>query len=127
MEPLAEAVSKLEEIKSNGYIGTHRPGPTGIGKILEDLLGIIENNIDVSNTTFAELNSARKVSLCMLTLFTKAPLPPEANSKLLNNYGYPNAKSKGKKVLHTTTFATHFNANTLIFSVLAFLGAKQRP
>lgn len=109
MDTLAEAVSKLEGIKAMGYVGTHRHGPTGIGKTLEDLLGIQENNIDVSNTTFAELKSARKGSLSMLTLFTKAPQPPEANSKLLNNYGYPNAKSNGEKVLHTTTVATRYN------------------
>jgi len=28
-----------------GFIKTHRTGYTGIGKTLEDLLGIIENNI----------------------------------------------------------------------------------
>ena len=109
METLAEAVTKLEEIKSTGYIRTHRPGPTGIGKTLEDLLGIVENNIAVSNATFAELKSARRRSLSMLTLFTKAPLPPEANSKLLKDYGYATEKSRGKKVIHTTTFATHHN------------------
>ena len=56
METLAEAVNKLEEIKSRGYIKTHRPGPTGIGKTLEDLLGILENNIGISNATFAEFH-----------------------------------------------------------------------
>ena len=109
METLAEAVTKLQEIKSSGYVSTHRLGPTGIGKTLEDLLGIVENNIAVSNATFAELKSARKRSLSMLTLFTKAPLPPEANSKLLKDYGYATPISRGEKVLHTTTFATHYN------------------
>ena len=109
METLAEAITKLEEIKSRGYIGTHRRGPTGIGKTLEDLLGIVENNIDISNAIFAELKSGRRNSLSMLTLFTKAPLPPETNSKLLKNYGYATAKSRGKKVIHTTAFATHCN------------------
>jgi len=109
VETLAEAITKLEEIKSKGYVRSHRLGPTGIGKTLEDLLGVVENNIDISNATFAELKSARKRSLSMLTLFTKAPLPPEANSKLLKDYGYATATSKGEKVLHTTTFATHYN------------------
>jgi len=109
METLGEAIAKLGEIKSQGYIRTHRPGPTGIGKTLEDLLGIAENNIAISNATFAELKSARKGSLSMLTLFTKAPLPAEANSRILKDYGYITVKSKGKKIIHTTTFATHYN------------------
>lgn len=109
METLEEAISKLQEIKARGYIVTHRPGPTGIGKTLEDLLGIVENNIDISNTVFAELKSARRASLSMMTLFTRAPLPPKANSKLLNDYGYVTPKSKGKKIIHTTTFTTHYN------------------
>lgn len=109
METLAEAVTKLEEIKSAGYIRTHRPGPTGIGKTLEDLLGIEENNIDIANATFAELKSARRASLSMMTLFTRAPLPPKANSKLLKEYGYATPTSREKKVLHTTTYATHYN------------------
>lgn len=109
METLEEAVNRLQEIQSMGYLATHRPGPTGIGKTLEDLLGIVENNIDIANATFAELKSARRNSLTMLTLFTKAPLPPEANSRLLKGYGYATATSGGEKVLHTTTFATHYN------------------
>ena len=40
-----EVVKKLREIKEMGYIKTHRAGDTGIGKTLEDLLGIKENNI----------------------------------------------------------------------------------
>lgn len=109
METLAEAVSTLEGIKARGYIVTHRRGPTGIGKTLEDLLGIQENNIDISNTAFAELKSARRASQSMMTLFTRAPLPPRANSKLLNDYGYVTEESKGRKVLHTTALATGYN------------------
>ena len=109
METLDELIEKLRELKTAEYIKTHRAGPTGIGKTLEDLLGITENNIDISNTTFAEIKSARKGVQSMLTLFTKAPSPDEANSKLLNQYGYITPKSKGKKILHTTTWATGYN------------------
>jgi len=40
-----EFVERLQEIESMGYVETHRAGNTGIGKTLEDLLGIEENNI----------------------------------------------------------------------------------
>lgn len=105
---LEETTKKLKKIQ-NKYIPTHRPGPTGIGKTLEDLLGIVENNVNISNTTFAEFKSARKYSKSMLTLFTKAPLPASANAKLLAQYGYITPKSNNKKVLHTTAWATGFN------------------
>lgn len=60
MITLEDILQKLIDLKAIGYITTHRAGPTGIGKTLEDLLEIQENNIDISNTTFAELKSARK-------------------------------------------------------------------
>lgn len=106
---LEETVQRLKELKREGYIKTHRVGQTGIGKTLEDLLDIEENNIPISNTTFAELKSARKSSHSMLTLFTKSPLPEKANSQLLDRFGYVTSLSKGRKILHTTANATEYN------------------
>lgn len=42
---LAELKKKLKNIKALGFVKTHRKGDTGIGKTLEDLLGIKENNM----------------------------------------------------------------------------------
>lgn len=104
-----EILQRLIQLKNAGYIRTHRAGQTGIGKTLEDLLGIEENNIRISNTTFAEIKSARKGSQSMLTLFTKSPLPQKANTGLLERFGYVAPKSRGRKVLHTTAWATGYN------------------
>ena len=41
----SEFVTRLTKIKELGYIASHRTGDTGIGKTLEDLLEISENNI----------------------------------------------------------------------------------
>jgi len=109
MRTLEETLQKLNDLKATGYIKTHRAGPTGIGKTLEDLLDIEENNIAIANTTFAEIKSARKGSQSMLTLFTKSPMPPEANGYLLNRYGYVTLKSAGRKILHSTVWATSYN------------------
>ena len=49
-----ELVRKLKAIKKMGYIKTHRTGNTGIGKTLEDLLGIKENNIPGPNAAMIE-------------------------------------------------------------------------
>lgn len=42
---LPELKRKLKAIKALGFVKTHRKGDTGIGKTLEDLLGIKENNM----------------------------------------------------------------------------------
>ena len=81
-------VHRIKEIKQMGYVQSHRIGDTGVGKTLEDLLGITENNIAGPDFAVYELKSARRDSVSMLTLFTKAPKPESANKKLLEEFGY---------------------------------------
>lgn len=83
---------KIAQIKEMGYVQTHRKGDTGIGKTLEDLLGITENNIAGPDFATYELKAGRKESVSMLTLFTKAPLPASANKRLLEVFGYAQRK-----------------------------------
>ena len=104
-----ELIEKLKEIKEMGYIKTHRAGTTGIGKTLEDLLGIKENNIPGPNAAMIELKSARKNVTSMLTLFTKSPLPRGANSVLLQRYGYEPSRGNKIKILHTTLNSLTYN------------------
>lgn len=104
----AELIRKLVEIRKFGFVSTHRTGPTGIGKTLEDLLEIKENNVPGPDNELYELKSGRKDSKSMLTLFTKSPLPPKANAMLLKRFGY-SVRENGKLDLHTTVFANRFN------------------
>lgn len=104
-----ELIQKLKKIRKMGWIKTHRAGNTGIGKTLEDLLGITENNVPGPNAEMIELKSARKNVSSMLTLFTKSPLPPKANSTLLERFGYPSSKKEGTKRLETTVNAVDYN------------------
>jgi len=104
-----EMIEKLREIKEQNYIRTHRSGTTGIGKTLEDLLGIKENNMPSPNGIRTELKSARKNATSMLTLFTKSPLPAKANSVLLSKFGYESRRGNGRKELHTTVNAIEYN------------------
>jgi hypothetical protein len=92
----SEFLQKLKEIEHMGYVPSHRSGDTGIGKTLEDLLGIQENNISGPDFSTYELKAARKNSSSMLTLFTKAPLPKGANNRLLEAFGYPERKTRGR-------------------------------
>lgn len=105
----SELLERLKAIKEMGFIKTHRAGNTGIGKTLEDLLGITENNIPGPNAAMIELKSARKDIGSMLTLFTKSPLPPRANSILLDRFGYESARGNERKELHTTVNAVKYN------------------
>ncbi len=71
-----------------GWVKTHRSGDTGVGKTLEDLLNIKENNIQGPDFGVYVLKSSRKNSTSMLTIFTMSPASRRANSLLCQKYGY---------------------------------------
>lgn len=90
-------------VNADQWIKTHRNNDTGIGKTLEDILEIEENNKDEPDFGDYELKSCRKNSNSLLTLFTKAPEPKNINATLRDLYGYEQEKNnKIKKVLHAT-------------------------
>lgn len=106
---LNDFIVEFEKVKAMGWIKTHRAGPTGIGKTLEDLLGIPENNLDEPDFGDYELKSCRIDSNSMLTMFTRAPEPRRANTYLRMKYGYSsNAYDNDEKVLHSTLSADRF-------------------
>ena len=107
MKTFEELVDGIKELKKRGFIKTHRSGNTGIGKTLEDELGIEENNFAGPDGITTELKSGRKNSPSMLTLFTKSPDPHGINSKLLKSFGYPG--TNGKLHLHSTVNSLEFN------------------
>lgn len=87
---LDEFVSSLKIIKYKEYVPTSRTGNTGIGKTLEDLLGIRENNIAGPDFGNYQLKTSRKKvsSSNYLTLFTKQPEPKGSVDLLRKNFGY---------------------------------------
>ncbi|MDI1495111.1 MAG: hypothetical protein K8823_417 [Cenarchaeum symbiont of Oopsacas minuta] len=107
MKRYEQLIKELEKIKERGYIKTHRANDTGIGKTLEDLLGIEENNFPGPNGDHTELKSIRRNSGGMLSLFTKSPEPFGSNSILLDDFGI--IRDDGKKRLHTTVNAQKRN------------------
>ena len=111
---------KLQEIKKHGFVKTHRCGDTGIGKTLEDLLGIKENNIPLPDIgEVAELKSYRKNAKSMMTLFTLEPLPKGGNRDrlLLDNFGYSKRDNQRSKELHSTLSCRRYNNQNLKLSV----------
>lgn len=106
---LDDFVREYKKIIAMGWIKTHRSGPTGIGKTLEDLLGITENNIDGPDFGDYELKSCRINSNSMLTMFTKTPQPRGAANTLRKNFGYSSdAYDNNEKVLHATLSADRY-------------------
>ena len=106
IETLEDFIREYTKIKEMGWIKTHRSGPTGIGKTLEDLLGIPENNLDEPDFGEYELKSCRINSQSMLTMFTRAPQPARANTYLREKYGYSSSVyDNDEKVLHSTLSA----------------------
>lgn len=109
IQSLDDFIREYQKIVNMGWISTHRSGPTGVGKTLEDLLGIPENNHDEPDFGEYELKSCRKNSGSMLTMFTRAPRPPKSNTYLRLKFGYSSdAYSNDEKVLHETLSAVRF-------------------
>ncbi len=117
---LGELKKKLKNIKKIGFVKTHRVGNTGIGKTLEDLLDIKENNIPLHDITgVAELKAYRRDAGSMLTLFTLEPQPAGgARDKfLLDNFGYSKRDNGRAKELHSTLSCKRYNNQDLKLSV----------
>lgn len=89
-----EFLERLEKVRSEGWVTTHRASDTGVGKTLEDLLGIVENNVPGPDFELHELKSGRKKGSSMLTLFSRTPEPKGVIGDLVSTFGYP-ARKKG--------------------------------
>ncbi len=117
---LQDLKKKLQAIKKMGFVKTHRKGDTGIGKTLEDLLGIKENNIPLPDIDrIAELKAYRKDATSMLTLFTLEPLPKggDRDRTLLDGFGYSKKNNGRSKELHSTLSCKRYNNQDLKLSV----------
>jgi len=117
---LAMLKSKLKKIEQLKFVSTHRAGDTGIGKTLEDLLEIKENNIPLCDIgKEAELKAYRKDATSMLTLFTLEPKPQggDRDRFLLDNFGYKKRKNARAKELHSTVICSKENNQDLKLEV----------
>lgn len=104
---LKQLTEKLLEINKMGFVKTHLPHDPGVGRTLEDLLGIKENNLCLPDIGEIELKAKRIESESMLTLATKSPDPRGVNRILFETYKYKD--EKGCYVLHSTVYGSRFN------------------
>lgn len=107
IKTLSKLKKQLEEIKEKGFIKTHRFHDNGIGKTLEDLLGIAENNFRLPDVGEIELKAKRIDSDSMLTIATKSPEPKGVNKVLFEKYKYLDKEKKFN--LHSTIYGSRKN------------------
>ena len=101
---------QLKGIKEKGFIKTHRFHDNGVGKTLEDLLGIKENNFRLPDVGNVELKAKRIDSDSMLTIATKSPEPRGVNKVLFDKYKYRN--KEGHFNLHSTVYGSRKNSQS---------------
>jgi len=99
-----------------GWIESRRKGDTGIGKTIEDLLGIPENNAGEPDCIYegyeVEIKGHRVRSKSMITLFTLEPGTRHLHDvELMREYGYKNGK--GRQALKITLTTQRFTPQGL--------------
>lgn len=96
-----QLIESLKDIESRGWIeNTKRKTNDGAaGNMLEDLLGIEENNLPIPNAAEWELKTHKDGSNSLVTLFHTEPSPRAVGivpHLLLPKYGWPHSQA-GKK------------------------------
>ena len=106
---LAKIKQALKDLSAKGWVKSKRTHNTGIGKTLEDYLGLTENNIALPDFGVMELKSQRSGTVSMMTLFTKKP-EGITNAEILKRFGYPDPEYPEHKILHQTITSGKKNA-----------------
>ncbi len=104
-ESIDEFVERFQKVRDLGWVPSHRANNTGIGKTLEDLMGIDENNIEGPDLGEVEIKSQRALTSSKVTLFTKKPTGPDgANNILRDRFGIINPKHPEHMQMHASMF-----------------------
>jgi hypothetical protein len=118
--PVIDLPVELSRLKARGWIESHRKSDTGIGKTIEDYLGIKENNIGEPDCIYrdyeVEIKGRRLKTNSMITLFTLEPGIRHLNDvELMKKYGYMDRK--GRLALKITLTPTNFTPQGLKIEV----------
>ena len=104
-ESVKEFRRRFLAVREMGWVRSHRSNNTGIGKTLEDLMEIDENNVEGPDLGDVEIKSQRAFASSKITLFTKKPTGPDgANTVLRDNYGKQNPTHPDHKQIHASMF-----------------------
>ncbi len=97
---LRDLIKCLDNLEKKGFIQTLRKGPTGIGHLLENELGLNETNIAIPDIGGrVELKATRRNTNSLITLFTFNRGVWKIKLKdLINKYGYKD--ERGRQALY---------------------------
>lgn len=113
-----ELISKFKEIEARGWIKcpTKRKKNDGsVGNLLEDLLGIPENNLPIPNAAEWELKTQRAETSSLVTLCHQEPSPRAAKlvpEMLLPKYGWRHSKAGEDYPENEMSFRATLNSKT---------------
>lgn len=113
-----ELIKKFKEIEAKGWIKCPRKRKTNdgsVGNLLEDLLGIPENNLPIPNAAEWELKAQRAETSSLVTLCHQEPSPRAAKlvpDMLLPKYGWPHSEAGTKYPADEMSFRATLNALT---------------
>lgn len=118
--PEIDLPTELAKLKARGWIESHRESDTGIGKTIEDCLGIKENNLGEPDCLYhgleVEIKGRRANTNSMITLFTLEPSTRHLHDvELMKKYGYRNGK--GRIALKITLTPMNFTPQGLKIEV----------
>lgn len=113
MNNIDKLINDFYRIKELGFVPSTRTNNIdgGIGNTFEDLLGIKENNLSMSDYLDFEIKSKRELNTSYISLFSKSPsFPKGANSLLREKYGeIRDADFAEKKKLYASVFAHRYS------------------
>lgn len=113
-----ELIEKFKEIEAKGWIkcpSMRKNNDGSVGNLLEDLLGIPENNLPIPNAAEWELKTQRAETSSLVTLCHQEPSPRVAKlvpDMLLPKYGWPHSKAGSEYPADEMSFRATLNAIT---------------
>jgi hypothetical protein len=97
---LKELIKRLEILNNKGFIQTRRKGPTGIGHLAEQELGLAETNVAIPDIGGrVELKATRRNANSLITLFTfNRAVWKIKQEEIVNKFGY--VDEQGRRALY---------------------------
>lgn len=111
-----DLIREFKNIEARGWIkvpANRKNNDGSVGNLLEDLLGIPENNLPIPNAAEWELKAQRAVTSSLVTLCHLEPSPRAVSlvpNMLLPNYGWPHPKAGKKYPAEERSFRATLNA-----------------
>ena len=120
----SEFIFSYNQIKTHGFIKSHRKGDGGVGNTFEQELGLTENCISGPDIEGIELKTARKGASGKQTLFTKEGKWQIGQLKFIEQYGFPHNKYSDEMSAQSTVTKNKNNRGFWIYTSDEYVAIK---